>query len=106
MGEKNCLVYCLQSNVSPSKTYIGYTNNFPRRLKQHNTGKGARLTRSYQPWRPRFHVINLTQREAMQIEHKLKRNRVCGLSGLEGRLATLERLVRNWPVPLEINNFI
>ena len=27
-----------------NKTYIGSTNNFPKRLKNHNTGKGAKRT--------------------------------------------------------------
>ena len=32
------LIYC------DNKTYIGSTNDFPKRLKNHNTGKGAKRT--------------------------------------------------------------
>ena len=31
--------------------YIGWTNDLPRRLAAHNTGKGARYTRAHPPLR-------------------------------------------------------
>jgi putative endonuclease len=42
------LVYVLKSNVFP-KSYVGFTNNIERRLKEHNSGKHA-YTKRYCPW--------------------------------------------------------
>ena len=32
------------SDIKPI-TYVGYTNNLYKRIKQHNSGKGAKFTR-------------------------------------------------------------
>lgn len=92
------LVYCIQSSRSPGRTYVGCTNNFKRRLRQHNgeiTG-GARSTRSekMRPWRPVFHVTGLNKREALQLEWALKHKRVSGASGVTGRKRTLAHVMR------------
>ncbi|KAL8542213.1 hypothetical protein ACS0TY_003176 [Phlomoides rotata] len=45
-------VYLILSTNPPIKTYVGVTNNFSRRLKQHNgelTG-GAKASRAGRPW--------------------------------------------------------
>lgn len=45
--------YILRSQVS-NRTYIGYTVNFPQRLRKHNgeiTG-GAKKTQKWRPWTP------------------------------------------------------
>ena len=63
------LVYCLVSSTSPTQTYVGITNNFRRRIRQHNgeiTG-GARRTRAYRPWKPFLHVTGLTKTQALQL---------------------------------------
>ena len=38
-------VYMLKSKGIKSVTYVGYTNNLKKRLKLHNSGKGAKFTR-------------------------------------------------------------
>ncbi|CAJ1934191.1 unnamed protein product [Sphenostylis stenocarpa] len=45
-------VYLLLSTNHPIKTYVGITNNFPRRLKQHNgeLNGGAKASRAGRPW--------------------------------------------------------
>jgi putative endonuclease len=41
-------VYILNSK-NHNKTYIGFTNNLGRRLKEHNSGK-SKFTRKFIPW--------------------------------------------------------
>ena len=40
-------VYLIKSIKSKHiKSYVGYTNNITKRLEKHNTGKGAKSTRT------------------------------------------------------------
>jgi putative endonuclease len=71
----DCFVYVLGTRSKKRHlTYVGWTNDVARRLKQHNSGKGARTTRGrawvllHSEWFP-------TRREAMSREWHLKRNR-------------------------------
>ncbi|KAI3448845.1 hypothetical protein Pfo_005510 [Paulownia fortunei] len=45
-------VYLILSTNPPTKTYVGVTNNFSRRLKQHNgeLKGGAKASRAGRPW--------------------------------------------------------
>ncbi|KAM7264298.1 hypothetical protein ACFE04_001981 [Oxalis oulophora] len=49
---KSWSVYLILSTNSPIKTYVGVTNNFNHRLKQHNgeLKGGAKASRSGRPW--------------------------------------------------------
>ena len=42
-------VYILKSK-NHNKTYVGYTNNLERRLKEHNSGKSI-FTSKFVPWK-------------------------------------------------------
>uniref|UniRef100_A0A832DFW2 GIY-YIG nuclease family protein n=1 Tax=Ignavibacterium album TaxID=591197 RepID=A0A832DFW2_9BACT len=42
-------VYILYSKEH-NKTYVGYSNNLERRLKEHNSGK-SEYTKKYLPWK-------------------------------------------------------
>lgn len=93
--ERNYLVYCLVSTVHPQQTYVGSTNNWTRRIRQHNgfIKGGARRTQGHRPWAPLFHVVGLTKTEALQLEWALKHRRKKGHSGPRGRINTLEFLL-------------
>jgi predicted GIY-YIG superfamily endonuclease len=81
------LVYILQSH---NCSYVGMTNNFERRWKQHNgiLQGGAKYTKRYNDWTPICIIDGFqTKKEAMQCEWKLKRvrgyyNRVRNVSTL------------------------
>lgn len=83
------IVYCLRSG---NHTYIGYTNNIIRRLRQHNGERagGSRYTRAYRPWRVWFTVEGFeNKRKALQFEWAMKHKRASG-----GPLKTFEKLVK------------
>jgi len=71
----DCFVYVLGSRGNNRQlTYVGWTNDLPRRLKQHNAGKGARTTRG-RAW-VLLHAEKLKdKRAAMSREWHLKRDR-------------------------------
>ncbi len=70
------LVYCIL-NKSENRSYVGWTNNFQRRLRRHRgeIKGGARATRSYGPdAHPLFCVTGfVTKQHAMQLEWLLHR---------------------------------
>jgi putative endonuclease len=55
-------------------TYVGWTNDIARRLKQHNSGTGARSTRG-RVWQLLHSERFRTKRAAMSREWHLKRDR-------------------------------
>lgn len=71
----NCFVYVLGTRARSGRlTYVGWTHDVARRLKQHNAGTGARFTRG------RIWVLLHTEsfrskRAAMRREWRLKRDR-------------------------------
>jgi putative endonuclease len=71
----DCFVYVLgtRSKTRPL-TYVGWTNDVARRLKQHNAGKGARTTRG-RVWVLLHSEWFSTKRAAMSREWHLKRDR-------------------------------
>ena len=56
-------------------TYVGYTNNIQKRLKLHNTSRGAKFTRG-RYWEIIYKRKYNTKKEAMINEHKLKKNKI------------------------------
>ena len=82
-------------------TYVGITNNFPRRLRQHNqeiTG-GARYTKRSKAWKPFVHVCGFQlHKHVLQFEWAMKHRRKRGSSGEKGRIRTLEYLlsIKQW----------
>lgn len=68
-----------------TRTYVGITNNFTRRLRQHNKEikGGARFTSMHfkveRPWRPIGFIKGIeTKGEAMSIERYIKNQRKRG----------------------------
>ena len=56
-------------------SYVGYTNDIKKRLKLHNSSKGAKFTRG-RKWEIIYKKSYNTKTEAMQNEFKLKKDRL------------------------------
>lgn len=95
MVARDYLLYVIQADRHSKRTYVGITNNFKRRLRQHRgiIKGGARFTRGCSTWTPTLHVTGLTKREALQLEWAVKHKRHPGVAGPEGRLLTVRRLL-------------
>ena len=71
----DCFVYVLGCrSKGRTLTYVGWSNDVVRRLKQHNSGKGARTTRG-RTWVLLHSEWFASKREAMSREWHLKRER-------------------------------
>ena len=56
-------------------SYVGYTSDIKKRLKLHNSSKGAKFTRG-RKWEIIYKKSYNTKTEAMQNEFKLKKDRL------------------------------
>lgn len=52
--------------------YTGWTTDLERRMKAHNSGKGAKYTRSRLPVMLRYYESFETKQEAMRREYEIK----------------------------------
>ncbi|MBR5319393.1 MAG: GIY-YIG nuclease family protein [Peptococcaceae bacterium] len=57
---------------SDSSLYTGYTDDLVRRVRAHNSGKGAKYTRSRRPVRLVYWEKFSTKQQAMQREYAIK----------------------------------
>ena len=55
-------------------SYVGYTNNIKKRLKLHNSSKGAKFTKG-RKWEIIYKKSYNTKSEAMKNEYLLKKNK-------------------------------
>ena len=55
-------------------TYVGYTKNIKKRLKLHNSSKGAKFTRG-KKWKIIYKKSYNNKSEAMKNEYLLKKNK-------------------------------
>ena len=67
-------VYMLKSLNNNNVTYVGYTNNLSKRIKLHNSGKGARFTRG-RKWKLIYKEKYNTKNQAISREYYIKNNR-------------------------------
>ena len=67
-------VYMLKSKGVKPVTYVGYTNNLTKRIKLHNSGKGAKFTRGRE-WRLIYKEKLTTKNQAISREYYIKNNR-------------------------------
>ena len=68
-------VYVLGSQrKNDRRTYVGWTTDIDRRLRQHNAGRGAKSTRG-RTWVLLYIENCKTRREAMSREWYIKRDR-------------------------------
>ncbi|MCR4672249.1 MAG: GIY-YIG nuclease family protein [Lachnospiraceae bacterium] len=63
-------VYILK--CADGSLYTGWTNDLEKRLKAHNSGNGAKYTRSRRPVEMVYHETFATKEEAMKREFALK----------------------------------
>lgn len=85
------LVYLLKSD---KYSYVGMTNDFTRRLRQHNKEikGGARYTSKRDSWYPVLIIDGFQDmKSAMQCEWRLKR----GKKGVDGRIRYLNDYLSN-----------
>ena len=67
-------VYMLKSVSKKPVTYVGYTKNINKRIKLHNSGKGAKFTRG-RKWNLIYKEKYSTKNQAISREYYIKRNR-------------------------------
>ena len=68
-------VYIIGSNEPRNRTYVGWTTDISKRLKAHNTSKGAKFTRGSQ-WKILHKEKLETKSDAMKREVELKKDKV------------------------------
>ena len=64
--------YTYMVECGDGSLYTGYTTDVHRRTKEHNTGKGAKYTRSRLPVRLVYYETYETKPLAMKREYELK----------------------------------
>jgi len=88
-------MYVLVSCATPTRSYVGVTNNIARRLRQHNGAicGGARYTKGSRPWRVHAMFQLASRHDALSLEWKVKhrKTRADG-SGVAGRVCAALRL--------------
>ena len=67
-------VYMLLTKSEKNITYVGYTNNVVKRVKLHNSGKGAKFTRG-RKWKLIYKEVLLSKAQAISRENYIKKNR-------------------------------
>ena len=71
MSTKNWVVYLLR--CSDNSLYCGISNNIARRVDAHNSGKGAKYTRSRRPVELVTTSPTMTRGDALKLEHRIRR---------------------------------
>ena len=67
-------VYMLKSTNKNNQTYVGYTKNLSKRIRLHNSGKGAKFTRG-RKWKLIYKEKYTTKNQAISREYYIKKNR-------------------------------
>jgi putative endonuclease len=71
MNNTKWLVYLVQ--CSDKSLYCGISNDFESRLIEHNSGKGAKYTRSRRPVELIAVSPEMTKSEALKLEYRIKK---------------------------------
>ena len=66
--------YVLKTTKGKKITYVGYTSDLKKRIKLHNSGKGAKFTRG-RKWKLIYKEKFSTKKKAMSREYYIKKNR-------------------------------
>ena len=70
MDNKHWVVYLIK--CSDNSLYCGITNNLGKRLEAHNSGKGAKYTRSRLPFELVGASPEMTKSNALKLENRIK----------------------------------
>jgi putative endonuclease len=70
MSDKKWLVYLVR--CSDNSLYCGVSNDFKSRLIEHNSGKGARYTKSRRPVELVGISAEMTKSDALKLEYRIK----------------------------------
>ena len=65
------IVYILRSINKPEQLYIGYTENLPKRIKEHNDEKSG-YSSKYAPWQIETYITFKNPKKAKELEKYLK----------------------------------
>ena len=71
MSSKNYYTYLLE--CADKTLYCGYTDDIEKRVKTHNSGKGAKYTKSRLPVKCMYFEKYDTKSEATRREYEIKR---------------------------------
>jgi len=71
MNKKNWVAYLLR--CSDNSLYCGVSNNIAKRVIEHNSGLGAKYTRSRRPVVLVGTSRDMTKGEALKLEYRIKR---------------------------------
>ncbi len=75
MDKRQWVVYLIR--CSDKSLYCGITNNLKNRLAAHNSGRGAKYTRSRRPVELVGTSSKMTKSEALKLEYRVKQVPVC-----------------------------
>lgn len=67
---KNCYVYIVE--CKDGSYYTGWTTQLEKRIKTHNSGKGAKYTRAKRPVKLIYYEEYSNKIEAMKREYEIK----------------------------------
>jgi putative endonuclease len=70
MNKRRWVVYLIR--CSDESLYCGITNNLKNRLTVHNSGKGAKYTRSRRPIEFVGASFKMTKSDALKLEYRIK----------------------------------
>ncbi len=70
MNENKWVVYLVR--CSDESLYCGITNNLKNRLIAHNSGRGAKYTRSRRPVKSLGASFAMTKSDALKLEYRVK----------------------------------
>jgi len=70
MNKRQWVVYLIR--CSDESLYCGITNNLKKRLTVHNSGKGAKYTRSRRPIEFVGASVEMTKSNALKLEYRIK----------------------------------
>lgn len=64
-------IYILESEKTPNRFYVGFTENIENRLKSHNQGNNPHTAKD-RPWRVKTAIAFTDRKKALSFETYLK----------------------------------